>query len=173
MKIFLISDLHLGHKHILQQSQGMRPGRNVSEHNEWIVSQWNSVVTRHDVVYVLGDAVFGTENFKYLERMNGQKFLVRGNHDKHDLQMYLKYFQNIYGFRRFKGFWISHAPIHPASLRGMFNVHGHIHKGSLPDLRYINVNVDVLNGIPIKLEKLYEIMKERMGALDGTAIVGS
>ena len=163
---FLISDLHLGHKNIVKQSLGLRPGPTVEDHNEWLVRQWNSVVTKHDRVWVLGDVVFGNENFKYLARMNGQKFLIRGNHDKHDITTYLKYFNNVYGFRRLNGFWISHAPIHPASLRGRFNVHGHIHKGSLPDLRYINVNVDVLNGVPMSMDQLELIMKERSGVFN-------
>lgn len=152
---FFISDLHLGHKNIMKYSKGFRPDfETIEEHNEWLVSQWNSVVTTNDIVYVLGDVVFGKENFHYLNRMKGQKFLIRGNHDKYSMELYLTYFQNVYGLLNKFGFWLSHAPVHTCSLRNKINLHGHVHQNSLDDPRYFNVSVEVLNGIPISLEEI-------------------
>lgn len=161
MRTFFISDLHLGHKNIIKFADGHRQGTTIEEHNEWLVTQWNSVVGKADRVYVLGDVVFGAENLKYLDRMKGQKFLVRGNHDKNDIQILLKYFNNIYGLLRYKGYWLSHAPIHPSSLRDCFNVHGHVHQHSLDDYRYINVSVEAVQGVPISLEALDLLAADR------------
>lgn len=161
MNIFFISDLHLGHKNIIKFSRDYRVGLTIEEHNEWLVSQWNSVVGKGDIVYVLGDVAFGHENLKYLDQMKGQKFLIRGNHDGGDISVFKPYFQNIYGLLKYKGFWLSHAPIHPASLRNLFNLHGHVHQNTLEDLRYINVSVEALNGIPISLDTLKLMVEDR------------
>lgn len=155
-KVFFISDLHLDHKRILDFSRDFRQGNDVLEHNEWIVDSWNSVVTKQDTVWVLGDVCFSSESLKYFNRMRGNKQLVRGNHDKLSTGAYLKYFNNVFGFTRQQGFWLSHAPIHPAELRGRKNIHGHVHQNSLPDDRYINVSVEALAGVPVTTEQILE-----------------
>lgn len=152
--VFAISDLHLDHRRILEFSPS-RGGSNIDEHNEWLVAQWNSVVQKRDVVYVLGDVAFSKESMGlYLPRMKGQKFLVRGNHDKFDPQLYLQHFANIYGIIKKHGYWMSHAPIHPQELREKRNIHGHVHSKTIPDDRYINVCVEALNGVPLCLEDI-------------------
>ena len=50
---FYISDLHLGHKNILAFDN--RPFFSLEEMTETIISNWNSVVSKNDSVYVLGD----------------------------------------------------------------------------------------------------------------------
>ncbi len=150
---FFISDLHLGHKNILNFSP-QRGGTTIAEHDEWIISQWNSVVNKGDTVWVLGDVAFTDDALKLIPKLNGQKMLVRGNHDTQNAKVYLQYFQNIYGLIKRHGVWLSHSPIHPAELRGRFNVHGHVHHNTIPDPRYINVCVEALNGVPMSLEQL-------------------
>ena len=55
MSTYFISDLHLGHRKILEYSPA-RGGKTIDEHDEWLVSQWNSVVrNKKDLVWVLGD----------------------------------------------------------------------------------------------------------------------
>lgn len=152
-QIFFISDLHIGHKNILNFSP-CRYGENINEHDRWIIAQWNSVVRPKDIVYCLGDVVFDINKIEMLNELNGQKMLVRGNHDKFPIEVYLKYFNNIYGMLGYKGFWLSHCPIHPDELRGKRNIHGHVHNSSIPDDRYINVCVEALNGVPISLDQL-------------------
>ena len=154
-RVFFISDLHFGHKHILKFSPS-RGGASVEEHDEILVQKWNSVVTKRDLVYVLGDVCFSMERMPLLDQMNGMKKLVRGNHDRFNSGVYLKYFQEIYGFLRYKGFWISHAPIHPDELRGKGNIHGHVHSAVIPDPRYVSVCVEALDGYPIPFDKIQE-----------------
>lgn len=157
--VFFISDLHLGHKRILEFSPN-RGGITVDEHDEWIVTQWNSVVQKRDLVWVLGDVCFDPEKLYLLSAMKGQKYLVRGNHDKMDFRYYLNHFRDVYGLVKKYGFWLSHAPVHPIELRGKRNIHGHVHNKSVIaedgglDERYINVCVEALNGVPMSLDQL-------------------
>lgn len=158
-EVFFIGDLHFGHKRILEFSPE-RGGTNIDEHNEWIISQWNSQVAKHDTVWVLGDVAFSASALELVGRLKGHKQLVRGNHDTQSTEAYLKYFNNVFGLVKKYGFWLSHAPIHPAELRDKPNIHGHVHAKSirLPDgsldSRYFNVSVENINGVPIALSEI-------------------
>lgn len=159
--IFFISDLHLGHKKILEFSPN-RGGHDEVSHSEWLVNQWNKVVTKHDLVYVLGDVCFNKEHLKYLKMMKGKKNLVLGNHDEFPLSIYQEYFGKIFGITKYKGFWLSHAPVHEQELRGKMNIHGHVHHKSITkpnsdvyDVRYINVCVEACDeGKPVSLDEM-------------------
>lgn len=50
---------------------------------EEYIKIWNSKVRKGDEVYILGDFSFykGEQTNKILRRLNGMKFLVKGNHD--------------------------------------------------------------------------------------------
>jgi calcineurin-like phosphoesterase family protein len=159
-RIFVTSDHHFGHENILKFTN-LRKGPTIEDHNEWLVVQHNSVVLPTDIVYFLGDVGLATKHLHYLHRMNGQKFLVRGNHDTGLVEEYLKYFSNVYGIIRKEHFWLSHAPIHPNSLRNGYNIHGHTHQNvvtigdtKVPDDRYICVCIEQTNGVPVALADL-------------------
>lgn len=55
----------------------------IDEHNEALISRWNSVVGDSDITLVLGDFVMGKklETLPVIERLNGRKILLTGNHD--------------------------------------------------------------------------------------------
>lgn len=153
-----ISDLHLGHRNILTY-EPTRGGTCVKTHSEWLVEQWNSVVHPRDITWILGDICFDKEHLPYLDKMNGNKKMLWGNHDKFALSTYLKHFQVVRGFMRDRGYWFSHAPIHPDSLRDGINIHGHTHgrdvmREGLIDHRYVNVSVEKSDGKPRTLEEL-------------------
>lgn len=165
-KVLFISDLHLGHQNILKFSP-TRGGTDMKSHSEWLVDQWNSVVTNQDLVWVLGDVCFNPIHMTYLNAMRGTKHLILGNHCKFPLEKYSKYFNRIHGFLKYKESWLSHAPIHPDSLRNLINIHGHLHGGNVmklnpetnereKDKRYFNVSVEQLNGVPISYEDILE-----------------
>lgn len=155
-KLYVISDLHLGHKNIVKFSP-QRGCKTIEEHDAWIISQWNSIVTKKDVVIVLGDVALSKEGLTKVAQLNGTKHLVFGNHDKFALNDYLKYFGKVHGFYKKSGVWLSHAPIHPQSLRDLKNVHGHMHSNCIGgDKRYICVSVEHLNGKPVELKTLLD-----------------
>ncbi len=150
-----IGDLHLGHTNIAKFSGPRRGGiTNADEHDEWIVEQWNSVCTKNDLIWVLGDVCMGKEKLSLLQKMKGTKHLILGNHDEFPLAAYAPYFNKIHGFVKYKSFWLSHAPIHPNELRGRINIHGHTHMAVMPESTYVNVSVEQINGKPISLDDI-------------------
>lgn len=147
-----ISDLHLGHKTILKFSSEYREGTTTDEHDDWIVNQWNETVGKRDPVYVLGDVAFSRKALERVKELAGQKFLIMGNHDVFRIAEYENVgFKVISGLFKYKGFWLSHPPIHPNELRGLINIHGHVHAKSIDDPRYVNVCVEALNGRPLSI----------------------
>ncbi len=77
---FFISDTHLddGRKHKLKQF-GFKTKE---EMTETIIKNWNSVVSKKDIVYHLGD--FG--NYELIKRLNGKVNLICGNHEISDME---------------------------------------------------------------------------------------
>lgn len=134
--VWFCSDLHFGHKKI----GGFRYGYADSEeaNRKRISDDWRKSVTKRDIVYVLGDACFTMDTVEDFKNLPGKKILIRGNHDLLDTQVYLKYFESVFGLLKYKEFWLSHAPIHPLELRGKINLHGHVHYNSISDNRYFN-----------------------------------
>jgi len=173
--IFFASDHHLHHANILafKRSDGtpMREFVDIDHMNEHIVNCHNSVVRPGDKTYFLGD-VSMSRNAKGLEilgRMNGEKILVKGNHDLCTANQYLQYFKDIRGSHQFDGMILTHIPIHPESLaRWGLNVHGHLHNNvvvrelsKIPDPRYFNVSLEQINYTPISLEEVKKQVKVR------------
>lgn len=76
---YFIADTHFNHKNIIKYDD--RPFSSVEEMNETMIQLWNSRVTQNDNVYILGDVGFGNVD-NILRRLNGNKYLIRGNHDK-------------------------------------------------------------------------------------------
>jgi calcineurin-like phosphoesterase family protein len=95
-----------------------------------------------------------------LDRLNGSKVLIRGNHDIFKLQDYTKYFDDIRGAFFRDGLIYTHIPVHPANLTGRYigNVHGHLHchliknEDESLDKRYFNACVEVNNFTPVALD---------------------
>lgn len=82
MTDWFVSDTHWGHANVIRYSK--RPFSNVDEMDKALINNWNSVVEPGDNVYHLGDVTFGKTGFNdaILYSLNGNKHLVRGNHDK-------------------------------------------------------------------------------------------
>lgn len=78
---YYISDLHFGHRNILNFEN--RPFRTVEEMDEEYIRRWNNKVKKGDEVYILGDLSFykGKKTAEIVKRLNGMKFLIKGNHD--------------------------------------------------------------------------------------------
>ena len=150
---YFISDLHLGHKNILKFSNS-RAGSTVDEHDEQLIASISSTVCKRDNLYILGDVCFDIKKMDMLRRINCRKVLLLGNHDEFNIGVYLKYFDKVAGLLSYKGFWLSHAPVHPAELRGKINIHGHVHSADIPDERYFNVCVESLDGVPVSLSSI-------------------
>lgn len=83
---FYISDLHFGHTNIINFDN--RPFKDTEEMNNALVNNWNNVVTKQDNVYILGDMFWNNSDaIKILPILNGNKFLIKGNHDRFNKDM--------------------------------------------------------------------------------------
>ena len=58
-KIFVVSDLHFQHKNILLLEKERYSFSSLTEHDNALINNWNSVVNPEDVVFVLGDFIMG------------------------------------------------------------------------------------------------------------------
>ena len=90
-KVWFISDLHFSHRNILkfqklrQEVLGftLEDPDAIKKMDEYMIELWNSQISKRDRVYILGDLSFGTSEDvkKLLGKLNGNKILIRGNHD--------------------------------------------------------------------------------------------
>lgn len=80
--IWFTSDQHYFHRNIIKYTN--RPYSSVEEMNEALIKAHNSVVSIDDTVWFLGDFGFAgkKELGLVLNRLNGRKNIVYGNHDK-------------------------------------------------------------------------------------------
>ena len=81
-----IADWHYGHANILHFDN--RPFKTIFEHDEELIRRWNAAVNPCDTVYILGDMFWckTTDAIAVLKQLNGQKILIKGNHDRcHDI----------------------------------------------------------------------------------------
>lgn len=152
-KVFFTSDTHFSHEFVAQT----RGFVSAEEHDARVVRAWNSVVSKRDTVWHLGDVGMGSiKRFRdTLDQLNGTIHLITGNHDEcapgvfrksHNKQrQWLHHFESIQQFQRFKyqdiEFLASHFPYHGEGERhlperypeyrlrdiGLPLVHGHIH----------------------------------------------
>lgn len=80
--IYYTGDLHLGHANVIRLCG--RPFQTVEEMDEALIANWNRRVGAKDSVYILGDLIFRADRppEEYLQRLNGKKHLIIGNHDR-------------------------------------------------------------------------------------------
>jgi len=143
MSVYFTSDPHLGHKNIAKFRDYVKD----SEDNTRIfLEDYEKLISKNDVVYFLGDVAFDEESLDHLRHLKGRKILIKGNHDDFvPTGLQTQVFEEIYGILKYKSFWLTHCPIHPAEMRGRRgNIHGHVHSETLPDDRYLNVCCDNL-----------------------------
>lgn len=184
---FLVSDTHFGHAGVCRFTEAdgvtkIRPWTDPDEMDEEMIRRWNDRVRPNDKVYHLGDVVINRRSLKTLARLNGDKVLIRGNHDIFRDEEYREYFRELRAYHVMNGMILSHIPLHPESL-GRFgtNIHGHTHSYRVKkivgvnvktgefkysdenDVRYHCVCVEQTDFAPILLEDVYKRIKEEGG----------
>lgn len=174
MTIFFISDTHFSHANAIKfenyDGSRMRPFDTWEEADEIMIENWNKVVSKDDKVYHLGDVTFNRNRGDIiLPRLNGNKILIKGNHDLFKPNWYLKYFKDIRGCHNLQvnnkkySYLLTHIPVHPDSKsRFIRGIHGHIHGNVIEDPWYRNVCVDlkVNNYSPIPFELIEQETEE-------------
>ena len=153
--VFLVSDTHFGHTGVCRFTRDdgskLRPWDDPAEMDEAMVKAWNDRVRPTDKVYHLGDVVINRKSLKTLARLNGDKVLIRGNHDIFRDTEYGEYFRELRAYHVMNGMILSHIPVHEASL-GRFgvNIHGHLHYQRVRRARGVDARTgEVLYGTEI------------------------
>ena len=175
--VFLTSDTHFGHTGVCRftnkDGSKMRPWTDPDEMDEEMVKRWNETVRPNDKVYHLGDVVMNRKSLKIMSRLNGDKVLIRGNHDIFKDDDYREHFRELRAYHVMNGMILSHIPLHPESL-GRFgtNIHGHLHSNRVMteiwgdyvvDTRYHCVCVEQTDYRPILFEDVIKRIKEEGG----------
>lgn len=166
-KIWVTSDTHFHHKNILKYEASNRPFKDRDEMNEELIKRWNEKVGIYDVVFHLGDFSFSSPNKirQTVERLNGRKFLLLGNHDR-----VKGYDWNNLGFERVFNnpfimdgkFIFSHEPLGFIP-DGKVNVYGHVHGSShfnTVDSNRICVCVERWNCAPVEYGFVKKLFNE-------------
>lgn len=177
--VFLTSDTHFGHAGVCRFTcddgvTKIRPWTDPDEMDEEMVKRWNETVKPNDKVYHLGDVVINRRCLNILRRLNGDKVLIKGNHDIFKLQDYLPHFRDIRAYHVMNNMILSHVPVHPESFgRFRANIHGHLHQrrvmcevwGEMQiDPRYFNVSVEQTDFRPILFEEVVKRIQEQQSS---------
>lgn len=81
MATWITSDQHFGHRKVIEYCG--RPFSDVEEMNKAIIERHNAIVKPEDTVWHLGDFALDDRLVKsFLDKLNGRKILIPGNHDK-------------------------------------------------------------------------------------------
>jgi calcineurin-like phosphoesterase family protein len=173
--IYFTSDTHFNHANVIKFSS--RPFENVDHMTETLIENWNICVSRSDVVYHLGDFGWGLKRGgslfqEIMDRLNGIKHLIIGNHDRDDVvddklwqksSHYDEIKVDLGGIHK-QRIVMSHYPMRTwnQSHRGAWMLHGHCH-GNLPDVGglIMDVGVDPRGYRPISLEEVKAFMEGR------------
>ena len=133
MKKFYIADMHFSHYNIIAFDN--RPYNSIREMNQYLINNWNNVVSNEDIVYVLGDMFWckQDESIEILNQLKGQKFLIRGNHDKCNSSQFIKKFAKVTDYLEVddngRKVVLCHYPI-PCFKNHYYNwyhLYGHVH----------------------------------------------
>lgn len=173
-KVFFIADTHFSHSLLLEEEH--RPYPNLKMHDEDLIKKWNSVVSHGDTVYFLGDFAMTNKEktTEIVQRLQGTKHLILGNHDTRKLSHYLTMgFATVNTWALFKKeqatIYLSHKPLeHGCPITGFgpddYNIHGHVHSGnhrssSMENInanphQYFCVSVEQINFTPIEFDEL-------------------
>lgn len=143
--------------------------------DETIISRWNSKVKKGDLVYVIGDYIWTKQEYlyrKYHNALNGQKILVKGNHD--DSRM-LKIVGNLFAKITLREkikcgdevIIADHFPIYhwDRSHWNSYHIHGHTHNALANTYdttgKILDVGVDGNNFYPYNIEEVLKIMRNK------------
>lgn len=176
-QIYFSSDYHFNHnKEFIYKARGYN---SIQEMNEGLIHKHNSLVSKNDIVYCLGDLCLGKDlqnNKELIERLNGRIYIIAGNHDTASrIDMYCSC-NNIISiesaayliYDKFR-FFLTHYPCFTSNIddEGLkhrtFNLYGHTHQNSnfYNDIFFMyHCGVDSHNGYPIAIDDIIADIKE-------------
>jgi calcineurin-like phosphoesterase family protein len=176
MAIWFTSDSHYNHANVIEHDN--RPFSCLEEMTEQLIERWNNVVSKGDTVYHLGDFAlsWGSKHEALIDgilsRLNGNKFLIIGNHDRKEV-LGNRRWSSVDHYRELK---IDMGGVHKQRIvmfhyscrtwnqsgRGSWCLHGHSH-GNLTDIggKTMDVGVTCHDYRPIELAEVKSFMDGR------------
>lgn len=135
--------------------------------NETMITEWNDIVSDGDEVYILGDVAMmaASKAALILNRLNGSKILIQGNHDFKALKdhSFRKCFKEIHQYYELTHngtkICMFHYPIHfewNQAHRGSVLLYGHVHgnKTGLEEYRARDVGFDATGNVVTLLDDI-------------------
>ena len=180
-KVWFTSDTHFYHENILKYCS--RPFKDIEEMNNELVRRWNETVPPDGVVFHLGDFAFASsrEWSEILDRLNGQIYLILGNHDfKQIKQGFMKRFVHVTQQMTIRvggqAIVLNHNPFlcYGGSHGRVWQLFGHVHSGPLshqgqdmPRLANLfptqyDVGVDNNDFRPVSFAEIKQIITEQI-----------
>lgn len=173
---FFTADLHFGHRGVLRHCR--RPYESLEEMEQSLISNWNDTITEQDTIYILGDFSFSglAKTLSVLERLNGRKHWITGNHDKALMkkEAMQEHFESIGPYKEIKlqlpdgnqDVVMSHYPMLTWNKAhyGSWMLHGHSHgtlKHPYSGMRLLDVGVDTNDLRPYSVQQIAEYMQGR------------
>lgn len=177
-RIWLISDLHLGHKNIIGFCD--RPFKTVEEMDETLISNVNETVGKKDLLWFLGDFAFGSKERiqRYTESIFcSQKSIILGNHDSHPTRWWIESgwtWASRFPIVYLDFIVLSHYQMFMQTAGPYFNVHGHSHNSTVhrPSSRHMNVSCEVIDYRPVNLQYVLDAVKKEGGIIQKTGRSG-
>jgi calcineurin-like phosphoesterase family protein len=182
-RLWFTADHHFGHANSIRFCG--RPFATVGEMNEALIANWNRVVGPTGTVYHLGDLFLlpSGEAKKIRTRLNGNIYLIRGNHDRtaESLKGALAWIKDYYELRVAdpeapsgrQHIVLCHYAfrIWNRSHHGAWHLYGHSH-GTLPEtpgqLAFdVDVGVDYHGFTPLGYHQVKQAMRERSSVARG------
>lgn len=182
--IWFTADPHYNHQNILKYCPQSRPFARIGAMNKAIIRNINAKVKPGDTLYILGDLGFGNKEqvVELVKQLNGDKFLILGNHDNFTDEQYLEmgfidwcYYMVLSGNDQHRPIVMAHDPVNTMFTSRMFKfdngthpilLHGHVHDSSefsrddvTCDIS-INVGVDVWEMQPVSLHDIHKRERE-------------
>lgn len=190
-KVFFISDSHYYHFNVIKY--GDRKFSSLDEMHREMNLRWNSVVGPRDLVYYVGDFAFADKErmAEILKKLNGEKILIKGNHDRKPEVMIEVGFKEVHNRIELEiagqKVLVCHYPYRPTAEemaantnyklkhigsrpedKGGFLIHGHVHNLWKFRKKMINVSVENWNYTPVALETIEQIIKENPNGFEYT-----
>jgi len=189
-KIHFTADLHHNHPKIVEicnrpvyvdkkEFEGEATIKNLEyknllnyKHTEWLVKEViNKYVNNKDELYILGDISMAkrSEAEKFIDRLNGNKFLILGNHDK-NIKNSTRFSQitqiKNFNFSRYGiniHIVLCHYPILSWERRiyGSWSLYGHVHGRNKGLGRSFDVGIDNTLWKPLNLYEICQIMVKK------------
>lgn len=173
-ELFFTADWHLFHNNIIKYCN--RPVKDIKKMHQYIIAKHNELVKPEDTLWYLGDISLISSEYvgkirKCVNRFNGTKHLVLGNHDIWKATSYEKAgFSTVHTVMWFEHdgikFYLAHDPAIYTTIENEPNsvlLCGHIHQlfqHLLPNKRVINVGIDAWDFKPVSYVTILNLLKK-------------